>query len=201
MIGQPTATAPDGTSVAARARPTLTQLIMPSKGEISRARRRAQGKAIVIAGLASAAYWGLVIASTVLLVRLICAAMLIGGRARSALLEVQLMQAPHIAEADDEAMTRLEGQMTAAALVASNAVDELGRTLSPAALPQLDAARAALSRFLAIHGEIITLSRRNSNVRSLALSLGRKRMLTAACEEQLQAFDTALSQHAFTATR
>ena len=130
-----------------------------------------------------------------------CAAMLIGARARSALLEVQLMQAPHIAEADDAAMTRLEGHMTAAALVAGNAVDELGRTLPPAALPQLDAARAALSRFLAIHGEIITLSRRNSNVRSLALSLGRKRTLTAACEEQLQAFDTALSRHAFTATR
>jgi linoleoyl-CoA desaturase len=55
----------------------LTQLIMPSKAEISRARRRAQGKAIVIAGLASAAYWGLVIATTVLLLRLICAAMLI----------------------------------------------------------------------------------------------------------------------------
>ena len=77
MIGQPTATAGDRTSVAASAGPTLTQLIMPSKSEISRARRQAQAKAMVIAGLASAAYWGLVIASTVLLLRLICAAMLI----------------------------------------------------------------------------------------------------------------------------
>ena len=104
------------------------------------------------------------------------------------------MQAPHIAEPDDAAMTRLEGQMTAAAPVAGNAVDELGRTLPPAARPQLDAARAALSRFMAIHGEIITLSRRNTNVRSLALSLGRKRVLTAACEELLQAFETALGR-------
>ena len=128
--------------------------------------------------------------------------MAIGARASIALLEIQVMQAPHIAEADDAAMTRLEGQMTAAALVARQRTRRTeGRTFRRPRSPQLDAARAALARFMAIHGEIITLSRRNSNVRSLALSLGRKRTITAACEEQLQAFETALSRHAFTATR
>ncbi len=130
-----------------------------------------------------------------------CDALTIAARASTALLEMQVMQAPHIAEPDDAVMTRLEGQMTAAAAVAGKSVDELGRTLPPAARPQLDAARAALSRFMAIHGEIITLSRRNTNVRSLALSLGRKRVLTAACEELLQTFETALAGHAFNATR
>ena len=91
--------------------------------------------------------------------------------------------------------------MTAAAAVAGKALDELRVAVPPAALPELDAARAALARFMAIHGEIITLSRRNSNVRSLALSLGRKRTVTAACEEQLRALETALAQHALTATR
>ena len=111
------------------------------------------------------------------------------------------MQGPHIAEAGDAAMTRLEGQMTASAAVAAKALDQLKDTLPAAAWPQLDAARAALARFMAIHGEIVTLSRRNSNVRSLALSLGRKRTLTAACEDQLRALETALAQHAFTGTR
>ena len=54
---------------------------------------------------------------------------------------------------------------------------------------------------MAIHKEIITLSRRNSDVRSLALSLGRKRTVTAECEEQLQALEEALAKHEFTATR
>ena len=125
----------------------------------------------------------------------------IAARAQIAVLEVQVMQGPHIAEADDAVMTRMEGQMTASAAIAGKALDELTHALPPAALPQLDTARAALTRFMAIHAEIVTLSRRNSDVRSLALSLGRKRTLTAACEEQLQVLETALAQHEFTGTR
>ena len=54
---------------------------------------------------------------------------------------------------------------------------------------------------MAIHAEIVTLSRRNSNVRSLALSLGRKRTVTAECEDALRALEQALATHEFTATR
>ena len=54
---------------------------------------------------------------------------------------------------------------------------------------------------MAINDEIVTLSRRNSNVRSLALSLGRKRMVTAECEDDLRALEEALAKHEFTATR
>jgi hypothetical protein len=130
-----------------------------------------------------------------------CVAESIGSRARIAVLEVQVIQASHIPEADDAAMTRLEGRMTAAAGIARKALDDLKAAVPSAALPGLDAARAALARFMTIHEEIIGLSRRNSNVRSLALSLGRKRTIAAACEEQLRAFEDALSRHAFTATR
>ena len=64
---------------------------------------------------------------------------------------------------------------------------------------QLDAASAAPDRFLSIHKEIIALSRRNSDVRSLAL--GDKRQVTADCEAHLQTLDEALANHEFTATR
>ncbi len=125
----------------------------------------------------------------------------IAARARSAVLEIQVMHAPHIAEAEDAAMTRMEGQMKASEAVARKALDELKAALPPNAGPQLDAAGAALERFMGIHAEIITLSRRNSNVRSLALSLGRKRVVTAECEDRLRAFEEALAKHEFTATR
>jgi len=45
------------------------------------------------------------------------------------------------------------------------------------------------------------LSRRNSNVRSLALSLGQKRTLTARCEETLGALQDALAKRGFGGTR
>jgi len=41
----------------------------------------------------------------------------------------------------------------------------------------------------------------DSNVRSLALSLGKKRVLTARCEESLHAIQDALSKRAFAGTR
>ena len=51
-----------------------------------------------------------------------------------------------------------------------------------------------------MNGEIVKLSRRNSNVRSLALSLGRKRTVTAECEAALSGLDEAIAKHEFNAT-
>ena len=48
---------------------------------------------------------------------------------------------------------------------------------------QAAAAVTAFDRFIAVNQEIVGLSRRNSNVRSLALSLGRKRTVVAQGEE------------------
>jgi hypothetical protein len=130
-----------------------------------------------------------------------CPAALAATRAHAALLEIQAMYAPHIAEADDAAMTRMERQMTESAAAARKGLAELRALLSPASSPSLAAAAAALDRFMSIHAEIVTLSRRNSNVRSLALSLGRKRLVAADCEDRLRALEEALAKHEFTATR
>ena len=130
-----------------------------------------------------------------------CAAELAGARAQIALLEIQSIQAPHIAEAEDMAMTRMEEEMATSAASAQKALDELRRTLSPAATSQLTAAGAALDRFMSINKEIVALSRRNSNVRSLALSLGRKRIVAAECLAQLQGLEETLAKHQFSATR
>ena len=130
-----------------------------------------------------------------------CRAEAVAARAQMDVLEIQIAHAPHIAEAEDAAMTRMEGQMMASAADARKALDELRAMVSSQAAPQLDAAAAALGRFMSVHKEIVTLSRRNSDVRSLALSLGRKRTVTADCEAQLQALEEVLAKHKFTATR
>jgi hypothetical protein len=130
-----------------------------------------------------------------------CCAEGLAARAAAALLEIQVIQAPHIAESEDAAMTRMEAQMASSEAVARKALEQLKSALRPAAGPQLDAAVVALDRFKAINDEIIVLSRRNSNVRSLALSLGRKRTVAAECDDQLRAFEQALAKHVFAATR
>jgi hypothetical protein len=69
---------------------------------------------------------------------------------------------------------------------------------SKAALP---AATAALDRFEKLSTELVALSRRNTNVRSLALSLKQKPALTAACDASLVALEQALAKRGFGATR
>jgi hypothetical protein len=54
---------------------------------------------------------------------------------------------------------------------------------------------------MTLHAEILVLSRRNSDVRSLALSLNQKGQLSAACEDRLRALRDALAKRGFTATR
>ena len=125
----------------------------------------------------------------------------LAARALGAMREIQILYAPHIAEAEDAAMTQMEAEMSADETTARQTVAELRGRLAPDAASSIAAALAALDRFMTIHKEIITLSRRNSEVRSLALSLGRKRTITAQCEDRLRALEEALAKHQFTATR
>jgi hypothetical protein len=128
-----------------------------------------------------------------------CCADVLAARAGAALFEIQVLHASHIAEAEDAAMTRMEQRMTAVEATAQKLTDELKGQLG--AGPRLAAAAAALERFKSVNREIVTLSRRNSEVRSLALSLGRKRVVASLADDQLRALDDALAKHAFTATR
>ena len=119
----------------------------------------------------------------------------------AAVREIQVLQAPHIAEADEAAMTRMEERMVAAETTVRSALNMLASVGPPASRPQLRAATVAFEQFMGLNAQIIGLSRRNSNVRSLALSLGEKRTLTAACEDTLHALQDALAKRGFTATR
>ena len=115
--------------------------------------------------------------------------------------EVQVLQSPHIAEADDAVMTRMEKQMATSEAAARSALETIAPLLQPASRPQLATANAALERFMGVNAQIIALSRRNTNVRSLALTLNQKGKLTAACEQSLYALRDALAKRGFAGTR
>jgi len=115
--------------------------------------------------------------------------------------EIQVLQGPHIAEPDDATMSRLEKQMAASEAAARSSLQMLGTLASDASRSQLMAAGAALNRFVATNAQIVALSRRNTNVRSLALSLGQKRTLAATCEESLRALQADLAKRQIGGTR
>jgi hypothetical protein len=115
--------------------------------------------------------------------------------------EIQILHAPHIAEADDTAMSSLEAQMAVRQAAAHGALRTLDDGADPAAAAYVPAARSALERFEKASKELVALSRRNSNVRSLALALGRKPTLTAACDAKLAELEQALLNDALAGRR
>jgi hypothetical protein len=114
----------------------------------------------------------------------------------AAVREIQALQAPHIAEPDDASMTTIETRMKAEETAARQALGALARLVGPASRPKLAAATEALTHFLDVNAEIVRLSRRNTNVRALALSLNQKQQLIAPCEQSLRALRDALARHA-----
>lgn len=121
----------------------------------------------------------------------------ITASAVAAVREIQALQAPHIAEAEDASMTRLEQRMKGAEDAARTALETLGPLVQPASRPRLAAAGIALNRFMDLNRQILALSRRNTNVRSLALSLDEKRKLTGPCEDSLRRLQAALDRHGY----
>ena len=97
-------------------------------------------------------------------------------------------------------MSRMEAQMASLDREAHHALEDLRKALPAAGAAVADAA-TALARFESINADIVKLSRQNSNVRSLALSLGRKRTVTAECDDALRELEAALAKHEFRATR
>ena len=98
-------------------------------------------------------------------------------------------------------MAQLEFLAAEAEASARRQLADLAGLVKPAARHHLAQAAAALDRCWALNLEIAALSRRNSNVRSLALSLGQKRTVTATCEEALHAIQVALAERGFSGTR
>ena len=122
-------------------------------------------------------------------------------KALAALRQIQVLEAPHIAESRDEVMTSLEKQMAAAEAETRGALDGLAALLPTDEKAKVNAAEVALTHFLDYHRQILALSRSNSNVRSLALALGQRRRLTAECSDTLEALTQALQKRGFRATR
>lgn len=131
-------------------------------------------------------------------------------------LRIQTLLAPHIAEALDEKMDQIEIWMASEDKSVREALDGLGELAKLAGQaddkadqadmgPQtglgsrwdvrsIASARAAYEKFSAIRTDILRLSRQNTNVRSVAMAMDRKRNLDAQCQELLESVRQAIAR-------
>jgi len=117
---------------------------------------------------------------------------LLGCRAQIAALRIETLIAPHIAEESDRRMDELEAAMR-------TDDDSVHRDLAAlAALPavggdsDLATAAARYATFGELRTRIVALSRENTNVRSLALSLNQSRRAMLVCTVDLAALQEAV---------
>jgi len=126
---------------------------------------------------------------------------LLSGRAMIAALKMYTLHSPHIAEASDEKMNHIEAQMNGEEKVAIQALDELAGMVDEAHRAVVQQAKTAFADFKEVTATVIHLSRQNSNIKSLELSLGRKRNLTVQCDEILAAYQDLVRSRTFKATK
>ncbi len=118
--------------------------------------------------------------------------LLLAFDAETSALRIQTLLPPHIAEEDDKKMDELEASMATEDAQVQKSLDGL------AALPKLKSdhdltiATARYAEFRKIKGQILTLSRENTNVRSLSISLNQKRKVMLVCQAALNTLQQAI---------
>lgn len=114
--------------------------------------------------------------------------------ARIRALHIQTLLAPHIAEESDRKMDELEALMAKDDVEVHTDLEGLATLLKPNGSPDLEIASSRYARFSEIRAQIIKLSRENTNVRSLVISLNQERKVMLRCQDALAALEQAIQQ-------
>jgi hypothetical protein len=117
---------------------------------------------------------------------------LLAFRARTAALRIQTLLAPHIAEETDQKMDELESRMKQDDQEVRRDLDALAALPAFSGDADCKAAASSYSRFDELRVQILALSRENTNVRSLALSLDQKRKAMFLCQADLDALQQTI---------
>ena len=117
---------------------------------------------------------------------------LLAARATIGALRIQANLAPHIAEVSDQKMDALDASIAAEEKEVRSDLDRLAALIPPGASTRFQKAAAAYARFTESKAQILDLSRQNSNVRSLTMSLNEKRLATVKCQDILTALEQAI---------
>ncbi len=115
----------------------------------------------------------------------------------AACLQILNLHSSHIAEISNERMDHIEMQMNVAEKEVVKSFEELAGIGNRENQDALLQAKRAFSEFMAVTAKVQELSRKNSNSKSLELSIGKKRMISAQCAEVLAAFQDAVRSRPF----
>jgi hypothetical protein len=117
--------------------------------------------------------------------------MLLASGAQSGALRIQALLAPHIFEESDHKMDELETRMSNEDEKVRSELKELAALLG-SRTPDLETAMSSYARFTELKKQVLDLSRQNTNVRSLIISLNQKRKASQICRDALDTLERAI---------
>jgi hypothetical protein len=123
------------------------------------------------------------------------------SNALTAGLKIHYLHAPHIAAANDDQMDKIEAGIKHQSDVIKSSLSTLKHLIPKDKQASLGEAEAAYDELARVTAEVVDLSRQNTNIKSFELSVGRKRKVTAQCDEILRKLEEAVRSKAFTGTR
>ena len=120
----------------------------------------------------------------------------LASKAVTGALNIYALEAPHIAETTEAEMDGTEANMKQFDEQVRDALNSLDKQVGGSGKSFIGEAWKSYQDFWTINSEIVALSRRNSNIRSFAVSLGQKRNTMAQCLDLLNALQDAVQQGA-----
>ena len=121
--------------------------------------------------------------------------------ALTASLNIFALHKPHIEEADDQEMDKIEQRIKSYDESARKALGALRGIIGLSDNDDLKQAETAYERFMNLTGEVLKLSRMNTNIKSAELSLGKIRLISSQCQEILATLQETVQAQEFNATR
>ncbi len=119
--------------------------------------------------------------------------MLLAAEAQSAAWRIQALLPPHISDESDEKMDSLEKRMATEDETVRGSLKALRDRIGSES-PDLETADTSYTRFTGLRRQILDLSRQNTNVRSLIISLNQKRKAAQVCKDDLTGLEQEIEE-------
>ncbi|MGE3728251.1 MAG: hypothetical protein AB7I41_22040 [Candidatus Sericytochromatia bacterium] len=123
------------------------------------------------------------------------------AQSQIASLKILAMHKPHIEAFSEQEMNQWEKEMHIQTALTKQHLNTLARLLSKADVADYQTAYQHWESFLLATQKIVRLSRQNSNLKSIELSLGKKRVIATQCKALLNELKHSYSEQRFQATR
>jgi hypothetical protein len=123
------------------------------------------------------------------------------AQSQIASLKILAMHKPHIEAFTEQEMAQWEKEMQVQTALTKHHLNSLTRQISKADLADFNAAFLHWEAFQAATQKIVRLSRQNSNLKSIELSLGKKRVIATQCKGLLSELKQTYASQRFQATR